>query len=62
MPIVNMEILKGRTVEQKRHMVKEVTEAICKTLVCPPETVTIIINEMEKEHYATAGELAIDKK
>lgn len=61
MPIVQMEILKGRTVEQKRQMVKEVTDAICKNLVCPPETVNIIIREMEKEHYATAGELAIDK-
>lgn len=61
MPIVQMEILKGRTVEQKRQTVKEVTEAICKNLVCPPEAVTIIIREMEKEHYAKAGELAIDK-
>lgn len=61
MPIVQMEILKGRTLEQKREMVKEVTGAICKTLSCPPEAVSIIIREMEKEDYAIAGKLFADK-
>jgi len=61
MPIVQMEILKGRTVEQKREMVKEVTAAISKTLDCPPEAVSIIIREMEKEDYAVAGKLYLDK-
>ncbi|MCR6545528.1 2-hydroxymuconate tautomerase [Dehalobacterium formicoaceticum] len=61
MPVVQMEILKGRTLEQKRAMVKEVTEAITRTLTCPPEAVTIIIREMEKDEYATAGVLNADK-
>ncbi len=62
MPIVQMDILKGRTVEQKREMVKEVTNAICKTLSCPPDVVSIIIREMEDEHYAAAGKLYLDNK
>ncbi|MGI6685538.1 MAG: 4-oxalocrotonate tautomerase [Bacillota bacterium] len=61
MPIVQMEILKGRTVEQKREMVKGVTDAICKSLSCPPEAVSIIIREMENEDYAVAGKLHADK-
>ncbi len=61
MPIVQIEILEGRNLDQKRGMVKEVTEAICKNLDCPPEAVTIVIREMSKEHLAKAGELAIDK-
>ncbi|HHT62910.1 MAG: 4-oxalocrotonate tautomerase [Bacillota bacterium] len=61
MPIVQMEILKGRTLEQKQEMVKEVTEAICRTLLCPPEAVSIIIREMEKDNYAVAGKLYSDK-
>ena len=62
MPIVQIEILEGRTLEQKRNMVKEVTESICKNMNCLPERVSIIIREMPKEHLAIAGELAIDKK
>ncbi|MDD2496689.1 MAG: 4-oxalocrotonate tautomerase [Desulfitobacteriaceae bacterium] len=61
MPIVQVEIIKGRTVEQKRQMAKQVTEAITKTLACPPEAVKIIIREMEKENYAEAGTLFVDK-
>lgn len=61
MPIVQMEIKKGRTVDQKREMVKEVTEAICRTLNCSPEAVRIIIREMNDEHFAVAGKLVIDQ-
>ncbi|ATW26217.1 4-oxalocrotonate tautomerase [Candidatus Formimonas warabiya] len=60
MPIIQVEILKGRTVAQKREMVKEVTGAVCKTLSCPPEAVSIVIREMEKEDYAVAGKLYSD--
>jgi len=35
MPILQVELLKGRTVEQKREMVRKVTDAITETLNCP---------------------------
>ncbi len=62
MPIVQIEILEGRTVEQKRAMVKEVTDAICKTLNAKPDAVRIIIRDMKFENYATAGVLRSDQK
>jgi len=62
MPILQVEILKGRTVEQKREMVKKVTEAITETLNCPKEAVSIIIREMEWENFAKAGVLKFDSK
>jgi 4-oxalocrotonate tautomerase len=62
MPILQVEILKGRTVEQKRKMVKKVTEAVTETLDCPKEAVRIIIREMEFENFASAGELRCDNK
>lgn len=61
MPILQVEILKGRSVEQKREMVKKVTEAVCETLICPPDAVKIIIREMDTENYAHAGVLHCDK-
>lgn len=59
MPILQIEIL-PRTLEQKRAMVKEVTEALVRTINCKPEAVRIIIREMEKENYAIADKLYID--
>jgi len=62
MPILQVELLKGRTVEQKREMVRKVTDAITETLSCPKEAVSIIIREMEWENYAKAGVLKTDSK
>jgi len=62
MPILQVELLKGRTVEQKREMVRKVTDAITETLNCPKEAVSIIIREMEWENYAKAGVLKADSK
>jgi 4-oxalocrotonate tautomerase len=62
MPILQVEILKGRTVEQKRKMVKRVTEAVMETLDCPKEAVRIIIREMELENFASSGVLRCDNK
>lgn len=62
MPIVQIEILEGRTVEQKRAMVKEVTDAICRTLSTKPDAVRIIIRDMKFENFAAAGVLRSDQK
>lgn len=61
MPILQLEMLAGRSMEQKRAMVKEVTEALVKTISCRPEAVKIIIREVTKENLAEAGVLYSDK-
>lgn len=55
MPIVTIKMIEGRTEEQKRALVKEVTEAVSKTVNAPKENVSIIIEEMSKNHYAIGG-------
>jgi 4-oxalocrotonate tautomerase len=62
MPILQVEILKGRTLEQKREMARKVTDAVTETLNCPKEAVRIIIREMEWENFAHAGILRADSK
>ena len=61
MPIVQSDMIEGRTSEQKREMVKKVTEAIVETANCPAEAVTIVIREATKQHIAKAGILMSDK-
>lgn len=61
MPTVQIDMLDGRTIEQKREMAKRITEVIVDTAKCPPEAITIIIRECPKEHIAKAGILISDK-
>lgn len=62
MPVVNVNMVKGRTLEQKREMVRDVTDSIAKTLNCNKETVRIIINEINKEDISVGGVLRADKE
>ena len=61
MPIVTIKMIEGRTDEQKRALVEEVTKAVSNTVNAPVENVSIIIEEMSKNHYATGGVRASDK-
>lgn len=60
MPLVIIQADEGRTIEQKRGLVKDITEAVCKNFKVAPEAVTILINEGKKENRGKAGKLAID--
>ena len=61
MPIVTVKLLEGRTDEQKKALVERVTEAVVETVNVKPEAVTIVIEDMSKNHYATGGVSASDK-
>ncbi|CAM3286859.1 2-hydroxymuconate tautomerase [Vagococcus fessus] len=56
MPIVNVQLLEGRTPEQKKAMVKEVTDAIVRTTGAKKEAISIVITDMKKEDYGINGD------
>ncbi len=56
MPIVHIELIEGRTQEQKDAMVRDVTDAIVKNTGAQKENVHIIISDMTKGNYAVGGE------
>jgi 4-oxalocrotonate tautomerase len=60
MPLVTIKVIEGRTMEQKRGMVKDVTTAIAKNIGCPPAAVQIDIVEMKEENFAVGGTMWID--
>lgn len=62
MPIVQIEMLEGRTLEQKKLLVEKVTNAVVESVGAPPENVTIVIREMARENHAKAGILTSEKK
>ncbi len=61
MPYVTVKMLEGRTEEQKRALVEKVTAAVVETTGAPKEAVTIFIEEMSGNHYATAGKRFSDQ-
>ena len=61
MPLVVVTADEGRTVEQKRGLVKDITRAVCDNFNVPPDAVSIIIQEGKKENRAKGGKLAIDQ-
>lgn len=61
MPMIHVEMFAGRTVEQKRALVKALTEAFVATAGGTPQSVQIILTDIEKSEWATAGVFAADK-
>ena len=61
MPIVQIDFVAGRTTEQKRNMVKNVTEAISTSIGCSESAVTVILRELPKESFGIGGKLLSDK-
>lgn len=57
MPLIHVELLEGRSVEQKRAYAKAVTDITCELLGCKADAVRIVLQEMKRENYAIAGEL-----
>lgn len=58
MPIAQLHIIEGRTDEQKETLIREVTEAISRSLDAPMENIRVLIDEMPKQHFGIAGQSA----
>ncbi|MBC1443203.1 2-hydroxymuconate tautomerase [Listeria seeligeri] len=55
MPFVTIQFLEGRSDEQKRELVSEVTDVVSKNLKAPKENIHVILEEMKKTDYAVGG-------
>jgi 4-oxalocrotonate tautomerase len=62
MPIIQVNLLQGRSTETKRKFAAEITRVTCECLSTAPEQVRIIFNDMPLENYSIAGTLAADRK
>lgn len=55
MPIIEMHLLQGRTVEQKRAVAEAIAEAVTRTLGVKPEQVRLLITEHHSEEFSVGG-------
>jgi len=56
MPLIQVNILKGRSLEQKEELIRRMTDLAAEVLDSPVTAVRVMINEMEPEHWGIAGE------
>ena len=61
MPLVIVKMLEGRSVEQKRRLVREITDVVVKFTGAPEEQVDVLVEDYPRENWAKAGVLFRDK-
>jgi 4-oxalocrotonate tautomerase len=62
MPEVYVHAVKGRTLEQKRALVKDITDAVVKNFNAPADAVVVSIIETEATSKAKGGVLFSEMK
>ena len=61
MPVIRVEMFK-RTQEQKKNLVRELTESFEKTCGGNKESIKILITEVDKNDWASGGIITADKE
>ncbi len=62
MPVVTVQMWTGRTREQKRKLVRAITDAMVEHAGAKPTTLHVILQEVPKEDWALAGVLGDERK
>jgi len=57
MPTYHIEMIEGRTIEQKKKLVEEITRVTVEVLGGSPDSVDILITDVKRENWATGGVL-----
>jgi 4-oxalocrotonate tautomerase len=62
MPVVTVQMWPGRTREQKRKLVRAITDAMVEHAGAKPANLHVILQEVPKEDWALAGVLGDERK
>lgn len=63
MPMINVKITReNTTAEQKKQVMAEMTEVLARVMGKNPETTIVIIEEVETENWAIAGEPVSERR
>ena len=61
MPLVTIAMYEGRTLDQKRELVKGVTDVVARVTCNPPDAVHVIIEEVKRENWGIGGLIGPDR-
>ncbi len=62
MPVVTVQMWKGRSVDDKRKLTRAITDAMVEYAGAKPDGLHVIIQEYDLENWARAGVLGVDRK
>ncbi|MBP8819616.1 MAG: tautomerase family protein [Syntrophomonadaceae bacterium] len=57
MPIINVQMIAGRSQEKKQELVAVLTSETARILEVEPDWVTVVINEYTRDNWASGGKL-----
>jgi 4-oxalocrotonate tautomerase len=61
MPTIRVELMEGRTPDQKKNLVQALTQAVVDTLGSKPESVDVVLYDIKRSDWATGGQLWSEK-
>lgn len=61
MPVVIVKMLEGRTTEQKRRLVRAITDSVVEHAGTSAEQVDVVIEDYPRENWSKGGVLMSDK-
>lgn len=57
MPFVNVKLLEGRTHDQKKQLVKAITDAMVDICGAQADTTMVVIEDIARDHWGRGGKL-----
>ncbi len=60
MPYVTVQMLEGRTDDQKKALIEKVTDAVVETTGAKKEKVVVFVEDIDKRYYGVGGKRLID--
>lgn len=61
MPLIQVNMLEGRTAEQKADLLRAITRAVHESIGAPVESIRVWIHEFAPTDFISAGELASER-
>ena len=62
MPIISVKLIKGRTPEQKRALIRELAEGTMRAIGAPEQSIRVILTEIEAENWGVGTQSKAERE
>lgn len=62
MPVITVNWWQGNDRQARKELVAGITDVVTRVSGCPGDAVTVIVRDVEPDHWATGGHLADDSR
>jgi 4-oxalocrotonate tautomerase len=61
-PVINVQLLSGRTSEQKAALIRELAEGAIRALGVPEQSIRVLLTEVEPAHWGVGARSKADQQ